>query len=146
MPGALLGIVDDYGQASMDGLPVIRVGLQIDGRREQRVDEANLVTVQFDDARLSRTQQTLLSGLPYRVGNEPDSRLRNRCRDQQRPLCLLRKDCQAPAKELAELTGHRERLARLRLATSLLERSCQLEREERISRRRLVKALYRRPR
>ena len=113
--------------------PAIHVGPRIDGRREQRVREADALALQLDQFGLDPTPQARKRVRLQGCRNDLDPRLRHRCCKEERVLRLARQSGKARAQQLAQLAGHGERLARRHLGAALVQCAGELKREERVA-------------
>jgi len=137
MTSLLLRIFNDVCEPPMGIALSCRSRICINGRSVQRVNEPDGVADQLDDVRVGGS-----------IENDCDALIiRERCRDQryggtgrgrgdeQRLAHRLRQGGQPASQHLLHVLGGGEHLTRLRLAARLLNDSCDLEREQRISSR-----------
>ena len=139
---ALLGVVDELRQAPVQRAARGRTQVLVGGRGEQRMREADRVSVRDEDVRVERSVQGRLV-----AGGRADERARrvgHRGYDRERLARRRREGAQAVTEKLAQPLWHRQRLARRRRRGTPAQRPSQFKREERVATRDLVHAPQRR--
>ena len=106
MAGALVHVWDDLGEAPVEPAAPDRVEALVRGRSEQRVCEADAVTVELDHLRLQRRPEGVSSIRDCR-GQQLERRLRERRRRGEDVAALRRQRLEPGANELLETVGDR---------------------------------------
>ena len=134
--GALLAIRDHLGKRPMRRAPRRAGCLLVADRRQQRMREANVGSVQADHTlahgQVERVQR-LLAALPVHGREQLDRRTRGRGRRQQHVGRLRGQPRQAHTQELAQALGQVQRLTRRGPRTRPRQLTRELEREERVT-------------
>ena len=119
-------------------------GLLLDGHREERVGEANPPRAQRDHLCVNRRLE--IDRLTKRRLEQLGRRVRAHRRDEQRVSDTFGQHAKALGEKLAEILGDRKCAVELDAPAAVLERSGDVEGEERIPAGHLVKPPQRRPR
>ena len=140
----LLGIGRHRGEASVERASLRGVGPDGDRRGEQRMGEAQPLAVQLHDPGLQCVAEARRGVFVDRRLDEAHGRLGERGHDTRNRERLRAQAVEALVHERVEVGRDRQLLARDHPAAPALERSPELEREERVPSRRLPDAPERR--
>lgn len=141
MSRSLVRIHENRSEPLVKPSPLLRRGLGVHGRGEQRVGKADPAVIQLDDPGVGCLRKELRSELlrPQGCVHDLDSRVRKRGDDEQCPAGAPRESAEPISKKISQVVRDGQRIAG-RQRPALVEKcSSELEREERVATGRAVK-------
>ena len=133
VPGALLRIGDDLGQTPVHRLPARATGIGVDHRGEQRMGEANRIRGELDHLALEGGSQKTVRAVPPEGELEKlDGGMRESGNGEERSARVLGQQHDPSANEVVQVVGDRKRLSGLQCLPTPLERTDDLEGEQRV--------------